>query len=55
MKVINQDFYTFGQINGTSLKIRESRPKRKINSNIKSGDLSEANSIYSSELVHKVQ
>jgi hypothetical protein len=35
----NQDFYTSGQIKGTSLKIRGSRPKKKINSNIKSGDL----------------
>jgi hypothetical protein len=37
------------------MKIRGSRPKKKKNSNIKSGDLSNANSIYSSELVHEVK
>jgi hypothetical protein len=29
MTVINQDFYTFGQIKRISLKIRGSRPKKK--------------------------
>jgi hypothetical protein len=56
MKVINQDFYTIGQIKGASLKIRGSRPnKDNKNSDIKSGDLSEVNSIYSSEFVQEVQ
>jgi hypothetical protein len=48
-------FLHIGQIKGTSMKIRGSRPKKKKNSNIKSGDVSDANSIYSSEFVHKVR
>jgi hypothetical protein len=55
MQVINKYFYIFGQIIWTSLKIRESRPNKKSKQYHQSGDLSEANCIYSLEMIRKVQ